>query len=175
MTDPAWSPKQISTLQNLSKSAELWSSCLLKPGEYFQQCHRGFCVLVAPEEQGFHQERCWCAQQGVPEAPSAPQAASASPESSPHLPLVALKTEVCLGLGTELVSQQIFGLNLNHFESSLCSPGFGGVGCTEFWCGWAQCVWGEEAKCSPRNPALLSDPLRDNLTGEQDPKMSQRP
>lgn len=90
-------------------------------------------------------------------------------------PLVALKTEVCLGLGAELVSQQIFGLNLNHFESSLCSPGFGGVGCTEFWCGWAQCVWGEEAKCSPRNPALLSDPLRDNLTGEQDPKMSQRP
>lgn len=79
-------------------SAELWSSCLLKPGEYFQQCHRGFCALVAPEEQEFHQKCCWCVQKRVPEAPSAPRAASASPESSPHLPLIALKTKVCLGL-----------------------------------------------------------------------------
>lgn len=75
---------------------------------------------MAAEEQGFHQEHCWCAQQGVPEAPSAPRAAFGSPESSPHLPLIALKTEVCLGLSAELVSQQTFGLNFN--KSSL-QPG----------------------------------------------------
>lgn len=42
--------------------------------------------------------------------------------SSPHLTLIALKTEVCLGLTAELVSQQILGLNVDHFESTL-QPG----------------------------------------------------
>lgn len=80
--------------------------------------------------------------------------------SSPHLTLIALKTEVCLGLTAELVSQQILGLNVDHFESTL-QPGV--------WWGWVRCisVWmgtGGERKQSAFQETLLSLLIHPGIT-----------